>query len=172
MSAIDQVIGFARDYINRPSARTPQRKALIREALLVKTGKKLGNNCGTCYIEAIFKILNLIKMANYELRKGYVAQFPGTGFNGVKAFTNVNLKTDPAKYDPIAAEYLRLYPERAIYFVRIPKAPVKKEIVKPVIKEVIQKAEVKPPESVIEDVLEAVQQRKPKRVSRKPKNLD
>lgn len=60
-------------------------------------------------------------MANYELRKGYVAQFAGHGVQGIKSFTNLNLQTNPAKYDPIAAEYLRLYPERAIYFSKTPK---------------------------------------------------
>jgi hypothetical protein len=121
MTAIYEVASFARDYINHSTARTPDRKAKIRQAILKITGQRLGNGCSTCYIEAIFKILKYTQMANYELRKGYVAQFAGHGVQGIKSFTNLNLQTNPAKYDPIAAEYLRLYPERAIYFSKTPK---------------------------------------------------
>lgn len=95
-------------------------------------------------------------MANYELRQGYIAQFTGLGFRGVKAFSNLNLKTDPAKYDPIAQEYLRLYPERAKYFVKIPKlAPP----VKPVA--VVEKPEVKfsqpDPKTIFTDAVKDIQ---------------
>jgi len=121
MSAIEEVIAFARDYVNHPSARTKSRKAKITEAIYQLTGQILGKGCSTCYIEAIFKIINKTKMANYELRKGYVAQFAGQAYRGVKSFTNFNLQTDPAKYEPIAQEFLRLYPERARYFIRVPK---------------------------------------------------
>lgn len=121
MTVINEVVTFARDYINHSSGRTEDRKAKIRQAILGITGQRLANNCSTCYIEAIFKILKYKDMANYELKKGYVAQFIGRIVDGVKSFTNVNLQTNPGKYDPIAAEYLRLYPERAIYFVKTPK---------------------------------------------------
>jgi len=133
MSSESDIIAFARQFINDPKARTAERKKLIRDAIYKKTGRKLDNSCSTCYIEAIFTILKTKRMANYELRKGYVAQFFGTGYKGVKAFTNLNLQTDPQKYDPVAAEYLRLYPERAKFFVRIPPVapPVKKLAEKP-----------------------------------------
>jgi len=135
MSVIDDVIQFSHDYVNHPSSRTAERKAKIRQALLKLTGQKLGDSCGICYLEAIFKIINRTKMSNYELKKGYVAQFPGQGYHGVKSFTNLNLKLNPAKYEPIAEEYLRLHPERAIYFVKIPKIVVAppKPIVNPVV---------------------------------------
>jgi len=171
MSAINEVILFARDYVNHPSARTRERKTAIRQALLKLTGQKLGDNCGTCYIEAIFKIINITKMANYELKKGYVAQFEGQGFRGIKAFTNTNLKLNPAKYEPIAEEYLRLHPERAIYFVKIPKLAVKPRNLfqpRPVVQPIVQ------PENPIAEAIKTVQEtidgisEKPKRSRRKP----
>ena len=112
-------------------------------------------------------------MAQYELKKGYVAQFQRP-FAGVKAFTNRDLQQNPAKYDPVAAEYLRQYPERVIYFVRIPKV-----VVKPVIKEVIQKtavaAVVEPVEEPTEEpdiVKEATVTPKKKKPTRKSKKDD
>ena len=50
---------------------------------------------------------------NYELKRGYLAEFDDA-FNGIKAFTNDTMT------DALAAEYLRRYPSRAIYFARLP----------------------------------------------------
>ena len=171
-----EVIAFARDFVNRPSARTADRKRKIADVYYRLFGHRLQKSCSTCYIEALFKILKLKSMAQYELKKGYVAQFQRP-FGGVKAFTNRDLQQNPAKYDPIAAEYLKQYPERVIYFVRIPKIVVKE---KPVIKEVIQKTEVaavvEPVEEPTEEpdiVKEAFAAIKPKRKpTRKSKKND
>lgn len=110
-------------------------------------------------------------MAQHELRKGYVAQFQRP-YNGIKAFTNKDLQEKPNVYDPIAAEYLRQYPERVIYFIRIPK--VVKPVAKPVIAEVIKKTEtasvVEPvdPVSIVDEVLgKPKPKRKPTKRSKK-----
>lgn len=116
------VRAFAREFINDPRAQTKDRKATIRAEYKRLFGDSLPGTCRTCYVEALLKILKYNQMAVslYELKKGYVAQFD-VAFNGVKAFTNLNLQTDAVKYDAIAAEYLRRYPQRSVYFVRAPK---------------------------------------------------
>jgi hypothetical protein len=125
MTEIDEVLSFSREYINKRSCRTQERKAKIRQVLRSITGERLGKSCGTCYIEALFKILKLYSMSQYELRRGYVAQFDTGQFHDIKAFTNDNLINDPGKYDPICEEWAKRHPERAnIYLVRRPGPPV------------------------------------------------
>jgi len=116
MSLVDEVIAFSREYINRPAARTPQRKKQIREALRAITGQNMSISCSTCYIEALFKIIKYTNMAfsQYELRRGYVALL-AKPFNGVKAFTNKQIT------DELALEFLRQYPERICYFTKMPR---------------------------------------------------
>lgn len=164
---IDEVIAFARDYINNRTYRTAERKAKIKEVLIQLTGEKINFGCSTCYIEALFKILNLTQMATpkgYELRKGYLAQFQDA-YNGIKSFTNLQMTDD------IAEEYLRRYPERAIYFARIP-APIPKPIpLIPVIPEIIEPEKIIIPE---ENPLEFAQSlietgtKEPKKSVKKP----
>jgi hypothetical protein len=117
MTSQNEVLSFAREYINRPASRTPERKAKIRELLFLTTGEKVVISCGTCYIEALYKILKTTKMAKYELKRGYVAQFPS---DASRCFTNKNLLEDPAKYEPLAEEYLKLFPERIVFFTKTP----------------------------------------------------
>jgi hypothetical protein len=76
MSVVDEVRAFARDYVNNPLSRTSDRKAKIREAHKLLTGRTMSASCSTCYIEAVIKIKNLTEMASskYELRKGVVLQ--------------------------------------------------------------------------------------------------
>jgi hypothetical protein len=149
MTEIDEILSFSRDYVNNRSYRTPERKAKIRRVIKTITGEKLGKSCGTCYIEALFKILKLYTMNQYELKKGYVAQFDTGQFNGVKAFTNDNLITDPVKYDAICEEWARRHPERAsVFLVRrpgiyVPYVPPSITIIPPVKKDI----EIIPPKS-------------------------
>jgi hypothetical protein len=114
MVLIDEVVSFARSYINKRSYRTEERKAKIKEALLQLTGEKLNFGCSTCYIEALFKILNYQKMATpkgYELKKGVLLQAFG---DASKTCTNLTLT------DELAEWYLKHYPEKAVLFARIP----------------------------------------------------
>ena len=91
------------------------------------------------------------------MRKGYVAQFR-VAYRGIKAFTTKDIIRDPAKYEPIAAEYLRQYPERAIFFIRIPKAAPKPEP-KPV--EVKKEVKPEPPvEDIINEIIRPVRSRR------------
>ena len=136
---IEEVRAFARDYINNPKGRTSERKAKIRQAYKELFKSPLAGTCRTCYIEAVFKILKYKTMSKYELKRGYVAQFE-IAYKGIKAFTNNNLMTDPNKYEPVAEEYLRQYPQRAVYFIR---APQPEPYVPPIIKVVEPKVEPK-----------------------------
>lgn len=115
MSLIVEVVSFARDYINHPSRRTNDRKAKIREALRLLTGKKVVISCSTCYIEALFTILKISKMATskYELRKGVVLQTFG---HPEMTCTNNTIT------DALGDYYVKNHPEKLIYFVRYPKA--------------------------------------------------
>jgi hypothetical protein len=114
---IDEVIAFSRTYVNNRSQRTAERKTKIREALIQLTGENINKGCSTCYIEALFKILNLTKMATpkgYELKKGVLLQAFG---HPEKVCTNLTLT------DELAEWYLTNYPEKAIYFAKIPVIP-------------------------------------------------
>jgi len=110
---IEEVISFAREYINKPAYRTAERKAKIREALKQLTGEIVLISCGTCYIEALYKILKRTTMATskYELRRGVVLQVFG---DPTKTCTNNTLT------DALAEWYLEHYPEKTVYFVRRP----------------------------------------------------
>lgn len=114
---IDEVQSFARDFINVKSFRTSSRKAKIREAYKSLTGENIKITCNTCYIEALFKIINSKPMAtrNYELKKGVLLQAFG---DASKTCTNDTLT------DELAEWYLKHYPEKAIFFSRVPSAPI------------------------------------------------
>jgi hypothetical protein len=132
----DDIHAFAREYVNNKNTRTGARNAKIRKAYKELTGKTIKVTCSTCYIEALYEIINNTKMAtiNYELKRGYVAQFDNA-FNGVKAFTNDTVT------DELATEYLKRYPSRSIYFARIPAritpVPPVVKIIPPTITEVL-----------------------------------
>lgn len=138
---VDEVKGFAREYINKPPTRTAGRKAKIREAYKVLTGKTILVSCATCYIEAIFKILNLTNMASskYEIRKGVVLQVFG---DPSKTCTNATITDELGDY------YLKNHPEKLRFFTKYPK-PVKAVAPEPVkaepVDEVVEQ-EVKEPE--------------------------
>lgn len=113
-SIVEEVCLFARDYINVKSFRTSLRKQKIRQAYEIITGKKIIISCSTCYVEALLEITNKIKMATrkgYELKRGVLLQAFG---DASKACTNDTLT------DELAEWYLKYYPEKAIYFSKIP----------------------------------------------------
>lgn len=117
MTSIEEVALFARDYINHRWTRTPERKEKIRIAIRQITGEILGNSCSTCYIEALFKILKLTNMAStkYELKKGVLLEAFG---DPSKTCTNRELT------DELGDWYMAHYPEKAVYFSRLPRPAV------------------------------------------------
>jgi hypothetical protein len=159
---MEEVLIFARDYINHPANRTKERKAKIRDTIRRLTGERLGDSCGTCYIEALFKIINLTKMTSrYELKKGVVLQAFG---DASKTCTNNTLT------DELAEWYLKNYPEKRIYFARVPdNAPTS---VAPQIR-IIPPTNIVPPEKIVipEVLKETVSSltEVPKKVTRKTK---
>ena len=52
MTLQDEVRSFAKEYINVPSARTPDRKAKIRRCIRILTGRNINFGCSTCYIDS------------------------------------------------------------------------------------------------------------------------
>lgn len=151
MNSIEQVISFSREYVNKPATRTPERKALIRDAIKKLTGRNLGSSCATCYIEAVFEIIKFTKMASskYELKKGVVLQAFG---RPEKTCTNNTIT------DALGDWYMEHYPEKRIYFARYPKPEMPiipqgvtvlggaKEVVVPPTAEEIIETEIKPKE--------------------------
>jgi hypothetical protein len=143
---IEIVREFARAYINTPLERTPERKSQIRQAYREVTGVNMSGSCRTCYIEALFKIINYKNMtANYELKKGVLLQEFG---HPEKACTNLTLTDELAKW------HLERHPEKAVLFAKLPGnhiaakvniVPPKIIIVPPVQKEVPKEV---PPEEV------------------------
>lgn len=119
MTLIEEVASFAREFINIPAARTPDRKATIRKAIRSLTGRKIGDSCGTCYIEAVIEIVNRTNMASskYELKRGVVLQVFG---DPSRVVTNNTIT------DEIGDWYMANHPEKMVYFSRYPKpgAPV------------------------------------------------
>jgi len=118
MTLIDEVLSFSRDYINVKAFRTSGRKKKIKEAYEIITGKKIKISCSTCFIEALYEIINNTKIMatpNYELKKGVLLQAFG---DASKTCTNDTLT------DELAEWYLKNYPEKAIYFSRLPGASV------------------------------------------------
>lgn len=116
MTLVDEVISFSRQYVNSKSYRTEDRKSKIRIAYQLLTGQSIKIACGTCYIEALFKIINITKTMtnNYVLKKGVLLQAFG---DSSKTCTNDNLT------DALAEWHLRQCPGKAIFFARMP-APV------------------------------------------------
>jgi hypothetical protein len=156
---MEEVLMFARDYINHPASRTKERKAKIRDAIRRLTGDVLGESCGTCYIEALFKIINLNKMSKYELKKGVVLQAFG---DASKTCTNNTIT------DELAEWYLKYHPEKRIYFAKI---PVEVSVVPPTIR-IVPPTNIVKPENIVlpEDVLkETLLSEEPKKKTYKAK---
>ena len=80
-------------------------------------GGHLNAGCSTCYIEALFKILNKKQMAssNYILKKGVVLQVFG---DASRSYTWKTIT------DEIAEQILREYPEKRIFFDQVPSPVV------------------------------------------------
>jgi hypothetical protein len=149
---IDEVQSFARDFINVKSFRTSKRKAKIREAYKELTGKEIKITCNTCYIEALLIITNSKVMAtrNYELKKGVLLQAFG---DASKTCTNDTLT------DELAEFYLKNYPEKAIFFSKIPAQGVVR-VTEPEIKIIppvkIEKPELEKIEPEVNDLVDAL----------------
>lgn len=112
-----EIESFARDFIN--GNRTPERKLLISRAYKQLTGNNLKKSCSTCYIEAIFKIIEKMKapkeICRYRLKKG--ARLRAFSDES-KTCTNDNLT------DELAEWHLARNPGLAGKFEVMPKEPV------------------------------------------------
>lgn len=142
---IDEIQLFARDFINNKSFRTSTRKKKIRTAYKQITGEYIKISCNTCYIEALLTIINSKKMStpNYQLKKGVLLQAFG---DASKTCTNDTLTDELAKW------YLDTYPDKIIYFERVPSTPV----AAPSIKIIPPKIVIIPPAEPAQELLNVV----------------
>ena len=108
---------FARQFVNETSFRNTENKEVIRREYRRMFGGHLNAGCSTCYIEALFKILNKKQMAssNYILKKGVVLQVFG---DASRSYTWKTIT------DEIAEQILREYPEKRIFFDQVPSPVV------------------------------------------------
>jgi len=118
MNVVDEVIGFASDYVNNVSHRTTERNNKINQAYRQLFGVNVQTGCGTCIVEAVIKIIKSEKMAKCD----YVLK-PGVFFRGfnLKPLCKWTLTNE------LAEAYLRLDPGNAKYFSVIPKKAVRVE---------------------------------------------
>ena len=116
---LQNVLQFAREYINKPKTRTSQQRILIRDVYKDLTGDVVSESCGSCYIAALLVIikLNKKKMAHsdYVLKPGAILQAFG---DASKIATNKNLTNELAEW------HLKNVPGSAKKFAKMPAGVV------------------------------------------------
>jgi hypothetical protein len=154
MDLIEEILTFSRDYVN--GNQTTERKQKIAAAYKNLFGENLRTGCGTCYIEAIFKIKKRIEMkpCSYRLKPGALLRAFG---DESKTCTNENLTDELAEY------HLRTNPGCARLFSIIPPPPLELKIIPP------EKKEVKEiiPDVIPEVKIQAIEKKKPGRTIKK-----
>jgi hypothetical protein len=118
MDLIQEVLAFSRDYVN--GNVTKERKYKIAAAYKRLTGENLRISCGTCFIEAIFKIKKIMERVpcNYRLKPGALLRAFG---DESKTCTNANLTDELAEY------HLRTNPG-CIKLFSVPSEPIIREM--------------------------------------------
>jgi len=117
MLPVEEVLIFARDYLNNKQNRSRARKQKIKAVYKELFGKDINGACSTCYIEAVleivksFKKIPIMATANYELKRGAILESFG---HPEKFCTNDTLT------DELAEWHLRECPAKAVLFARIP----------------------------------------------------
>ena len=118
MTQLENVLLFAREYINKPKSRTSQQRILIRDVYKDLTGDTVSESCGTCYIAALLTIIKLKKKmatSDYVLKPGAILQAFG---DASKIATNKNLTNELAEW------YLKNVPGSRAKFSKIPAGVV------------------------------------------------
>lgn len=118
MTQFENVLLFAREYINKPKSRTSQQRILIRDVYKDLTGDVVSESCGTCYIAALLTIIKLKKKmatSDYVLKPGAILQAFG---DASKIATNKNLTNELAEW------YLKNVPGSRAKFSKIPAGVV------------------------------------------------
>lgn len=121
MTLIEEIFSFSVEYCNSKKERTITRKKKIRAAYKEVFEREMRGSCPTCYLEAMleivrsFKNINIMATPNYELKRGVLLQ---AFDHPEKACTNKELT------DELAEWYLKNYPEKAIYFSKIPNVVI------------------------------------------------
>jgi hypothetical protein len=123
MTIIEEVLSFARDYINTPSERTRERDEKIKKAYRSCFNRQLHLGCRDCLIDAIFEIKKQMEKepCRYRLKPGALLQ---------DYFGNKRPVTDKTLTDELAEYYLSTNPGLAKYFAYIPPKDAELSIVK------------------------------------------
>jgi hypothetical protein len=116
MLPVEEVLAFARDYLNDKQSRSRARKQKIRTVYKELFGKDINGSCSTCYIEAMLEIVKSFKKINmatpnYELKRGVLLESFG---HPEKTCTNDTIT------DALAEWHLRECPAKAVLFARMP----------------------------------------------------
>jgi hypothetical protein len=95
MDLVHEVLAFSRDYVN--GNQTSERKRKIAAVYKSLLGENLKIGCGTCYIEAIFKIKKKMesKPCSFRLKPGALLKTFG---DETKTCTNANLTDELAEF--------------------------------------------------------------------------
>ena len=118
MTKLENVLLFAREYINKPKSRTSQQRILIRDVYKDLTGDVVSATCGSCYIAALLTIIKIKKKmatSDYVLKPGAILQAFG---DASKIATNKNLTNELAEW------YLKNVPGSRAKFSKIPAGVV------------------------------------------------
>ena len=106
-----------RERIGALSSSDKEMIAELYEQVLGKTFRK--TSCNDCYRDAAILVYThlkkhgtMVSQLQYRLRAGYLINSPL--FHGGKVYSNANLT------DEVAEEYLRMFPNKAIFFSQIP----------------------------------------------------
>ena len=168
MTLLKEVCAFADEFIHDKKLRTAARKRKIRVLFERLTGESIAISCNTCYVKALYKILNITNMASskYELKRGVVLQAFG---DASKTCTNDTIT------DELGDWYMKHYPEKSIYFARLPvqsqhAAPPEIRIIQPAAVQTIkpEAAAAPAPKALIDAVVNAPQQQQQQKKTSRP----
>jgi hypothetical protein len=143
MDLIEEVLAFSREYVN--GKVTKERKDKIAAAYKKLTGENLRISCGTCFIEAIFKIKKIMERVpcKYRLKPGALLRTFG---DESKTCTNANLTNELADF------HLRNNPG----CIRLFSVPTE-EVIRQIVSDPGSELEIIPPEvTVIPPKLEPI----------------
>jgi hypothetical protein len=124
MTLHEEVLNFAREYVNNPKSRTAQKKQQIKAVYQEVFGTLFNVKCGTCYIAALIKLVKqatpekikskpkIMATSNYKLKPGAI--LTPFGHRELYVFDNEHLT------DELAEANLKLNPSCIGKFAKVP----------------------------------------------------
>lgn len=116
-----------RERIGALSSSDKEMIAELHEQVLGKPFRK--TSCNDCYKDAVILVYThlkkhgtMVSQLQYRLRAGYLINSPL--FHDGKVYSNANLTDD------VAEEYLRMFPQKAVFFDHLPDPKPKHKTIK------------------------------------------